>query len=182
MAFQVFENQGKIQFSIDHQTFTIEIPDSTDDELVSVTRQEYRKWWIKQLTTAMQRLESGQPVKDAEYDRLLLIEKLVKEAVTQRCDHICWRDLYTNLAKLVGVEFVPDLIDDPAKMKANCDVFIDSLYNGPYKPIYHEVQELTWQDLQYLEACLDTRGFNEEQRNRLEAVMVKIRPLVRKTP
>lgn len=63
----------------------------------------------------------------------------IRSVVTQRCDHLCWRDVYTDLSKLVGIEFEPEMIDDSEKMLVNCRQFIESLKTGgPYIPIYYE--------------------------------------------
>lgn len=53
----------------------------------------------------------------------------VVRVVTQRLDDICWRDAYTDLATLVGVEFTPDLLPRDAFL-ANCARFQDSLASG----------------------------------------------------
>lgn len=67
------------------------------------------------------------------------LREAIRSVVTQRCDNVCWRDAYTDLAKLVGIDYCPELIDDPEKMLANCCQFIHSLRTGgPYIPIYHE--------------------------------------------
>lgn len=83
--------------------------------------------------------------KDIEYlDRVELKKKIVhlrdkiKKIVLARCDDICWRDVYTDLAAEVGVYFEPELIDEPYKHLINCSRFIDSLRDGKYTPIYHE--------------------------------------------
>lgn len=72
-----------------------------------------------------------------EMDRLRTLEAKVKEVVTQVGDDLCWRDVYTELAKLVGVEFCPQLMCDPAKFAANCKAFDCSLRkHGQYLPVY----------------------------------------------
>ena len=79
--------------------------------------------------------------KEDDFERLLKLEAAVKSMLTQRGDDICWRDLYTELAKLVGVEFSPELICDRAKMLENCKRFIDSIYDGgPYITVYVELK------------------------------------------
>ena len=77
-------------------------------------------------------------IDDAEIGRLRDLEAAVRRVVTQRADAICWRDAYTDLARLVGVEFLPELICDREKMLANCRAFVDSLHGGPYVPVYVE--------------------------------------------
>lgn len=62
----------------------------------------------------------------------------ITKVVTQRGDDICWRDVYTELAALVGVDPTPHLINDKEKMLANCDRFCNSLMDGPYIPVYVE--------------------------------------------
>ena len=77
-----------------------------------------------------------------EYERLKTLEATVTKVVTQRGDDICWRDIYTELAKLVGIDFSPELICDKEKMLANCSKFVDSLYDGgTYTPVYVEVNK-----------------------------------------
>lgn len=79
-------------------------------------------------------------VSENEYRRLKRLEEAVYSMVTQRGDNLCWRDLYTQLAPLVGIEFVPEMICDKKKMLANCERFVDSLMSGEqYKPIFVEV-------------------------------------------
>lgn len=73
----------------------------------------------------------------AEYQRLRDIERSVRYALMQEGDSICWRDLYSTLGKLLGLEnYLPKLMDDPEKMHANCRRFIESLYSGPYVPLH----------------------------------------------
>lgn len=75
----------------------------------------------------------------AEVKRLRLLEDVVRRIVTQRADNLCWRDVYTELATLVGVEFCPDLIADPEHMLTNCCAFVHSLRTGgKYLPVYVE--------------------------------------------
>lgn len=66
------------------------------------------------------------------------LREAIKKVLTQRGDDICWRDVYTDLAKLVGIEFTPELICDPAQHLANCERFISSLQQGPYVPVFVE--------------------------------------------
>lgn len=70
--------------------------------------------------------------------RIVELETAIRKVVTQRGDDICWRDAYTDLAKLVGIDFCPELICDPEKHLANCCMFIGSLRTGKYKPIFVE--------------------------------------------
>lgn len=61
------------------------------------------------------------------------LEEEIKGVVTQPLDDICWRDVYTRLAKLVGIEFDPDMLPKSQMMK-QCERFIDSLKGGePYE-------------------------------------------------
>lgn len=78
-------------------------------------------------------------VPEAEYDRLMRLDAAVRRVVSQRADDLCWMDVYVELAGLVGVEFVPELIDPPERMLGNCRRFVDSLKTGgPYVPVYVE--------------------------------------------
>src|SRR5665213_1654583 len=58
------------------------------------------------------------------------LESAIKRVVTQEGDDLCWRDVYTELAGLVGIEFVPQLMVDPDKFAANCKAFDMSLRSG----------------------------------------------------
>jgi hypothetical protein len=81
-------------------------------------------------------------IEEIEYKRLKQLEAAVIKMVTLRGDDLCWRDIYTDLAKLVGIDFCPELMIDQDKMLANCKCFTDSLYNGgPYKPVYVELNK-----------------------------------------
>lgn len=74
----------------------------------------------------------------AELQRLREIRDVVRRVVTERADRLCWRDVYTELADLVGVKFCPELIE-PEKMLVNCCQFIYSLRTGgEYKPVFVE--------------------------------------------
>lgn len=76
-------------------------------------------------------------IDEAEYQRLMRLDAAVRRMVTQRGDDICWRDLYTELAGLVGLPFVPELMYSRNQMLANCERFVVSLYDGgPYIPLY----------------------------------------------
>lgn len=78
-------------------------------------------------------------IPNSEYDRLMKLEAAVRRVVTQRADDLCWRDVYTELAELVGVEFCPALMADPEQFNANCRRFDESLRNGgQYIPVYGE--------------------------------------------
>lgn len=71
----------------------------------------------------------------------LLFRQKITEVVTQRLDDICWRDVYIELAALVGIEFDPDLLPRD-QMLANCERFIDSVKTKtPYKPVYFPDEE-----------------------------------------
>jgi hypothetical protein len=71
--------------------------------------------------------------------RLENLETYIKQIVTERADRLCWRDIYTILAKEVGINFVPELVAGPEQFIANCKAFDQSLRNGgEYKPVYVE--------------------------------------------
>lgn len=79
----------------------------------------------------------------AEYNRLKKLEERVKGIVILRADELCWRDVYTELAELVGVPFNPELIEPVECHLANCEAFIKSLHDGgPYTPVYVEPKKL----------------------------------------
>jgi hypothetical protein len=60
------------------------------------------------------------------------LEHAIKEVVTQQGDNLCWMDAYQKLARLVGVDFDPTLLDE-GEMLANCKRFVRSLKAGcPY--------------------------------------------------
>jgi hypothetical protein len=64
------------------------------------------------------------------------LEDAIKGVVTQRADDLCWRDVYTEMAKLVGIDFTPELICDQEKFLANCKRFDESLRSGgKYIPV-----------------------------------------------
>ena len=72
-------------------------------------------------------------------DRINTLEAAIEKVVTQEGDDLCWRDIYTELAGLIGIDFVPKLICDPDHMAANCKAFDKSLREGgEYIPIYTE--------------------------------------------
>ena len=76
-------------------------------------------------------------------DELVIeVERLraaIRNVVTQRADALCWRDAYTDLAGLVGIQFCPQLIADPEQFAANCKHFDTSLRTGgKYIPIFCE--------------------------------------------
>lgn len=62
--------------------------------------------------------------------RVAELEEAINGVVTQRADDLCWRDIYTELAKLVGIDFTPELICDQDKFLANCKRFDESLRSG----------------------------------------------------
>lgn len=72
----------------------------------------------------------------SEHERLKAIEDACRYALSQEGDDICWRDLYDKLGELLGMDFKPKLFADKKWMKANCNRFIDSIYDGPYVPVY----------------------------------------------
>jgi len=116
-------------------------PSSERDALAEVLRVR-----DVELATAQEGLESArralmlkQAEKDIETARVRTLENAIRKVVTQRADDLCWRDVYTDLAKLVGVEFCPALICDPEKFIANCRQFDASLRGGgKYQPVYVE--------------------------------------------
>jgi len=60
------------------------------------------------------------------------LEEACRYALSQQADNICWMDLYTKIAKILGVEWKPTLLP-PEQLRANCDRFISSIYSGcPY--------------------------------------------------
>ena len=78
-------------------------------------------------------------VSDAEYGRLMSLDAAVRRVISQRADDLCWRDVYTELAALVGVDFCPQLIAEHCQFAANCRAFDLSLRtDGPYVPVYVE--------------------------------------------
>lgn len=75
-------------------------------------------------------------------ERVAQLEDAIRKVVTQGGDDLCWRDCYTELAQLVGIEFCPKLIEEPEKMLANCCQFIHSMRTGgKYTPVYVERNE-----------------------------------------
>lgn len=63
----------------------------------------------------------------------------IKGVVTERADRLCWRDVYTELGKLVDIEFSPELIAEPEQFLSNCKQFDKSLREGgSYLPVYVE--------------------------------------------
>lgn len=66
-----------------------------------------------------------------ELDRLGLLESEVKGVLAQKGDDHCWRDIYTNMARLVGVEFNPEILTKQQMMK-NCDHFVTCLLVGKH--------------------------------------------------
>lgn len=64
--------------------------------------------------------------------RVKELEDAIRWVVTQPADDLCWMDVYTKLAALVGIPFDPKMLPR-AKMLANCERFVDSLLIGcPY--------------------------------------------------
>jgi hypothetical protein len=72
-------------------------------------------------------------IDQAELARLRRIEAIVKNALSQKGDDVCWRDIYNQeVADLVGVEFDPQLLTKE-EFLANCEHFDDCLRSGcPY--------------------------------------------------
>lgn len=94
-------------------------------------------------------------LEEAEYDRLMVLDAAVREAVTLRFDLICWRDLYEALAKLVGVKFESRLLSKESFL-SNCAAFHASLATGTqYKAAVREiVLELDNEDFDSIQGFL----------------------------
>jgi hypothetical protein len=68
--------------------------------------------------------------------RLVRLEKIVHDAVTTEGDDICWRDFCDEAARLVGVTYVPRMMDSVERNLMNCAAFICSLRTkGKYVPL-----------------------------------------------
>lgn len=57
------------------------------------------------------------------------LEDACRYALSQQADNICWMDLYTRIASVLGVEWSPTLLP-PEQLRANCNKFIESIYSG----------------------------------------------------
>lgn len=69
----------------------------------------------------------------SELTRLRTLEVVVKRVLTQKADDVCWRDVYTEMAALVGVKLDPGLLPRE-KLLGNCAHFYDCLAKGePYR-------------------------------------------------
>lgn len=67
-------------------------------------------------------------------ERVQQLEAAIKDVLAQDMDHICWMDVYTKLAGLVGVKFDPALLPRWLFLH-NCQRFSDFIYEGvPYGP------------------------------------------------
>ena len=67
------------------------------------------------------------------YNRLKKLEEIVKDVLKQTGDKVCWLDVYTEMAELVGVKFNPELLPKE-KFLGNCSHFHDCLKKGePYE-------------------------------------------------
>lgn len=66
-----------------------------------------------------------------EIERLRKLEQVVKNVLVQNGDDVCWRDVYEEMAKLVGVEFKPKLLPKH-KFIVNCNHFYDCLMSGDH--------------------------------------------------
>lgn len=112
----------------------------------------------KQWEAQCQRFNAARP------SRIEELEAAITRVVTQRGDDLCWRDIYTELARLVGIEFCPQLMADPEQFAANCKRFDASLRDGKYTPVYCEKSHR----LEELEALLaKLTAENEELRRRI---------------
>jgi len=67
----------------------------------------------------------------AEVDRLRKLESVVVRVLSQKGDDHCWRDIYTEMAGLVGVEFAPEVLDKTTMLR-NCEHFVDCLLKGEH--------------------------------------------------
>lgn len=68
----------------------------------------------------------------AAYQRIAILEASIKSVLSQKGDDVCWRDVYINLAELVGAEFNPELLPKEQFIH-NCTHFYDCLKSGePY--------------------------------------------------
>ena len=74
-------------------------------------------------------------LRDSEME-LILLRNAIRSVVTQRADDLCWRDVYTDLAKLVEIKFTPELFAESDKFLANCKRFDASMRSGPYRPVF----------------------------------------------
>ncbi len=61
--------------------------------------------------------------------RLRKLEEVVKGVLAQELDDVCWRDVYTEMASLVGVTFDPELLPK-VQFMGHCSRFHDSLACG----------------------------------------------------
>lgn len=68
---------------------------------------------------------------EQEIARLRKLEAVVKGVLSQEDDDHCWRDVYTEMAELVGVEWKPKVIDKPTMLR-NCERFVDCLLSGEH--------------------------------------------------
>jgi hypothetical protein len=105
-------------------------------------------------------------VTETEYDRLMALDGAVRRIIALEADDVCWRDAYTDLAKLVGVDYCPQLICDDEKMLANCGMFIRSLKGGPYIPVH--VRERRPENLDELLAICRSWKLTAEEIRRIE--------------
>lgn len=80
-------------------------------------------------------------ISDAELARYQKLEAVVKRILAQRVDDVCWRDIYMDLAALVGIKYVPQLICSSEQFLANCKRFDESFRSGPYVPVFVEVNQ-----------------------------------------
>jgi hypothetical protein len=70
-------------------------------------------------------------IRDVELATLRELRAVVIRVLSQKGDDVCWRDVYTEMAHLVGVEFVPVVLDKPT-MERNCKHFIKCLLDGEH--------------------------------------------------
>ncbi len=66
-------------------------------------------------------------------ERVAQLEAAIIKVVTQQADDLCWMDVYTELAHLVGRSFDPLLLP-VEQMDKQCQRFVRSLHAGcPYQ-------------------------------------------------
>jgi hypothetical protein len=91
---------------------------------------------IRELIAEVDRLWAMIAVRDTRIgelmDRVAGLESAIRWVVTQQAGDLCWMDVYTKLAGLVGIPFDP-MMSPRDVMLANCERYVDSLLGGcPY--------------------------------------------------
>jgi hypothetical protein len=89
---------------------------------------------LRDRVRAVQSAGAPAAVAPEEYSRLLLLRSIVAEALAQKGDDVCWRDLYNpHVAGLAGVEDFDPTPPRRTRFLANCEHFHDCLAEGrPY--------------------------------------------------